>query len=110
MTSPETKEIYIFETHVIPPVDEDDNVSLQPKDLIRNPAEEDKNEAPQAEMTQMAQTQDSEVPESPVNVIPESMEHYRLGHLPFTRMKEMMNQGTLLRRLLKVDTPFCSAS
>ena len=24
-------------------------------------------------------------------------------------MKEMMNQGTLPRRLLKVDTPFCTA-
>ena len=24
-------------------------------------------------------------------------------------MKEMMNQGTLPRRLLKVDTPFCAA-
>ena len=60
------------------------------------------------------------VPESPAHVIhddkePKSMEpqdellqwHYRLGHLPFTRMKEMMNQGTLPGRLLKIDTPFC---
>ena len=45
MTTPETKEVNIFETHVIPPEDEDDNVSLQPEDLIQKPVEEDKSEA-----------------------------------------------------------------
>ena len=121
MTTPETKEINIFETHVIPPEDEDDNVSLQPDDLAQKPVEADKDEAPQAEMPQTPQTQDFEVPESPVHVIPDDKEpksmepqdellrwHYRLGHLPFMRMKEMMNQGTLPSRLLKVDTPFCA--
>ena len=116
------KEINIFETHVIPPENEDDNVSLQPEDLVQKPVEEDKNEAPQAEMPQTHQTQKFGVPEAPVNVIPDDKEpksmepqdellqwHYRLGHLPFARMKEMMNQGTLPRRLLKVDTPFCAA-
>ena len=107
------------QTHVIPPEDDDDNVSLQPEDQVQQPFKEDKNEASQAEMPQTPQTQEIEVPESSLNVIPgdkvpKSMEpqdeplrwHYRLGHLPFTRMKEMMNQGTLPRRLLKVDTPF----
>ena len=119
MTTPETKEVNIFETHVIPPEDEEDNVSLQPEDLVQKPVEEDKSEAPQAEMPQTPQTQEFEVPESLVNVIPDDKEprslepqdellwwHYRLGHLPYTRMKEMMNQGTLPRRLLKVDTIF----
>ena len=41
MTTPETKEVIIFETHVIPPEDEDDNVSLQPEDPVQNPVEED---------------------------------------------------------------------
>ena len=122
MTTPETKEVNIFETHVIPPEDEDDNASLQPEGLVHKPVEEDKAEAPQAEMPQTPQTQEFEVPESLVNVIPDDKEpkslepqdellqwHYRLGHLPFTRMKELMNQGTLPRRLLKVIIPFCAA-
>ena len=71
MTTPETKEVNIFETHVIPPEDEDDNVSLQPEDPVQNPVEEDKAEAPQAEMPQPPQTQEFEVPESLVNVIPD---------------------------------------
>ena len=104
---------------MIPPEDEDDNVHKQPEDPLQKPVEEDKDEAPQVEMPQMPQTQDFEVPESPVHVIPDDKEpksmdpqddllrwHYRLAHLPFTRMKEMMNQGTLPRRLMKVDTPF----
>ena len=111
MTTPETKEVDIFETHVIPPEDEGDNVSLQPEDPVQKPVEEDKSEAPQAEMPQTPQTQEFEVPESLNNVIPDDIEpkslepqdellrwHYRLGHLPFTRMKELMNQGTLPRR------------
>ena len=101
MTTPETKEVIIFETHVIPPEAEDDNVSLQPEDLVQKPVAEDKTEAPPAEMLQTPQTQEFEVPESLVNVIhddkePKSLEpqdellwwYYRLGHLPFTRMKE----------------------
>ena len=51
-TTPETKEINVFETHVIPPENDDDYVSLQPEDPVQNPVEEDKNEAPQAEMPQ----------------------------------------------------------
>ena len=35
--------------------------------------------------------------------------HNTLRHLPFTRMKELINQGTLQRKVLKVDTPFCAA-
>ena len=61
------------------------------------------------------------LPESLINAIPDDKEpkslepqdkllcwHYRLGHLliPFTRMKELMNQGTLPRRLLKINTRF----
>ena len=95
MTTPETKAINIMETHVIPTEDEDDNVSLQPEDPVQNPVEEDKTKAPQPDMPQMPQTQDFEVPESPVYVIPDDKEpksmepqnellcwHYRLGHLP----------------------------
>ena len=63
MATPVTKEINILETHVIPPEDEDDNISLQPEDPVQEPVEEDKNEAPQAEMPQTPQTQDFEVPE-----------------------------------------------
>ena len=46
MTTPEAKEVKIFETHVIPPEDEDDNISLQPNDLVQNHVEEDKAEGP----------------------------------------------------------------
>ena len=111
MTTPDTKEINIFKAHVIPPEDEDDSVSLQPEALVQKTINEDRDEAPQAEMPQMPQPQYFEVPESPVNAIPDDKEaksmepqdellqwHYRLGHLPFTRRKDMMNQGTLPRR------------
>ena len=52
MTTPETKEFDIFETHVIPPEDEDDNISLHPEDPVQNLVEEDKTEVSQAEMPQ----------------------------------------------------------
>ena len=48
MTTPETKEVNIIETHMIPLEDEDNNISLQPEDPVQNPVEEDKSEAPQA--------------------------------------------------------------
>ena len=93
---------------MIPPEDEDDNVSLQPEDPVQNPVEEDKSEAPQAEIPQTPQTQKFEVPESLINVIPDDREpkslepqdellwwHYRLGHFPFTGKKELMNQGAI---------------
>ena len=72
-------------------------------------------------LPQTPQTQEFEGPGSLVNVIPDDKEpksldpqdellqwHYRLGHLPFTRMKELMDQGTLPKRLLEVHTPFCA--
>ena len=71
---------------------------MQPEDLVQKPVEEDKSEAPQAEMHQTPQTQEFELPESLINVIPDDREpkalephdellwwHYRLGHLRFTR-------------------------
>jgi hypothetical protein len=33
--------------------------------------------------------------------------HYRLGHLPFRRIKKMCLQGDLPKRLLEVKPPFC---
>ena len=74
MTTCETKEVNNFQTHVIPPEDEVDNVSLQPEDPVHNPVEEDKTKAPQAEMLQTPQTQEFEVPESLDNVIPDDKE------------------------------------
>ena len=74
MTTCETKEVNNFQTHVITPEDEVDNVSLQPEDPVQNPVEEDKTKAPQAEMPQTPQTQEFEVPESLDNVIPDDKE------------------------------------
>ena len=68
MTTPETKEINIFETHVIPPEDDDDNVSLQPEDWSKTLLKKTRKKTPQAEMHQMHQTQDFEVPESPIHL------------------------------------------
>ena len=56
MTTPETKEINIFETHVIPPEDDDDNVSLQPEDWSKTLLKKTRKKTPQAEMHQMHQT------------------------------------------------------
>ena len=35
--------------------------------------------------------------------------HYRLGHLPFDRIKQLSNKGQLPKRLLTCHTPFCAA-
>ena len=35
--------------------------------------------------------------------------HYRLGHLPFDRVKQLAHKGQLPKRLLTCPTPFCAA-
>ena len=120
VNSPETKEMNIFTTHVIP--DEEDKESFQPKDPVE-PAMQDETEQMKAldeVMTEAPKT--SLVDMGPVtHVIPDDQEptsldphdellrwHCRLGHLPFDRIKQLVTAGQLPKRLLSCKKPFCS--
>ena len=120
----ETKETIIFTTHVIP--DDEDDESFQPKDPVAPPAEEEDDpvespeQSPEAPGTGPMTTQ---VDLGPITqVIPEDTEptshdphdellrwHYRLGHLPFDRVKQLAQMGQLPKRLLTSKKPFCAA-
>ena len=119
--SPETKQMNIFTTHVIP--DEEDNKSFQPKDPVE-PATQEEIEQIKAMDEIMAETpKTSLVDMGPVtHVIPDDQEptsldphdellhwHYRLGHLPFDRIKQLVSAGQLPKCLLSCKKPFCSA-
>ena len=120
----ETKQTNIFTAHIIP--DDEDDESFQPKDPVEPPqATEDNTEellmpkddapiiTPQATVIDMGPI---------THVIPDDPEpktfdpqdellrwHYRLGHLPFDRVKQLANKGQLPKRLLTCPTPFCAA-
>ena len=120
----ETKQTNIFTTLIIP--DDEDDESFQPKDPVEPPqATEDntdellkpKDDAP------IIMPQATVIDMRPItHVIPDDPEpktldpqdellrwHYRLGHLPFDRVKQLANKGQLPKRLLTCPTPFCAA-
>ena len=121
VNSPETKEMNIFTTHVIP--DEEDDESFQPKDPVE-PATQD-----ETDKTKPVGEVMTEAPKTPLvdmgpitHVIPDDKEptaldphdelprwHYRLGHLPFDHIKQLASAGQLRKRLLACKKPFCSA-
>ena len=120
---PETKQENIFTTHIIP---DDDDKSFQPKDPVEPPhTEDDSNEESPLPIQDEAitQPQTTVVDLGPItHVIPDDPEpksmdpqdellrwHYRLGHLPFDRIKQLANNGQLPKRLLTCHTPFCAA-
>ena len=121
---PETKQENIFTTYIIP--DDEDDESFQPKDPVEPPqTTEDSNE--EILLTNkdevITQPQTTVVDLGPItHVIPEDPEpksldpqdqlllwHYRLGHLPFDRIKQLANKGQLPKRLLTCHMPFCAA-
>ena len=121
---PETTQENIFTTHIIP--DDEDDESFQPKDPVELPqTPEDSNE--EIRLTnkdeETTQPQTTVVDLGPItHVIPEDTEpklldpqdellrwHYRLGHLPFDRIKQLANKGQLPVHLLNCHTPFCAA-
>ena len=118
----ETEETNIFTTHVIP---DDDEESFQPKDPVAPP---DPDEEPVAspEQSPAVPTQGpmtTMVDLGPLpQMIPDDPEptslsphdellrwHYRLGHLPFERVKQLARTGQLRKRLLDCKKPFCVA-
>ena len=120
---PETKQESIFTTHIIP---DDEDESFQPQDPVESPHSADDNQdvvplPVQDEAFTPPQTTVVDVgpithviPDDPE---PKSMEpqdellrwHYRLGHLPFDRVKQLADKGQLPKRLLTCHTPFCAA-
>ena len=106
--------------------DDEDDESFQPKDPVAPPAEEENDpvaspeQSPEAPGTGPMTTQ---VDLGPITqVIPEDTEptsldphdellrwHYRLGHLPFDRVKQLAQTGQLPKRLLTSKKPFCAA-
>ena len=121
---PETNQENIFMTHIIP--DDKHNVSFQPNDPVEPPqTTNDSNEKILLTHKEEANTQPQRtvVNLGPItHVIPEDPEpksldhqdellrwHYRLGHLPFDRIKQLANKGQLPKCLLTCHTPFCAA-
>ena len=123
LTMPETRQMNIFATHVIP--DEEEDESFQPQDPIEPPTQQDdgteKNKTAEDIMTELPKT--SIINMGPVpHVIPDDQEptsldphdellrwHYRLGHLPFDRIRQLATQGQLPKRILSCKKPFCAA-
>ena len=120
----ETKESNIFTTHVIP--DEEDDESFQPSDPVAPPAPEEEEPVASPEQSPKAPVQGpmtTVVDLGPLpHVIPEDPEptsldshdellrwHYRLGHLPFDRVKQLARTGQLPKKLLTSKKPFCAA-
>ena len=120
----ETKQTNIFTTHIIP--DDEEDESFQPKDPVEPPqATEDNSD----ELLKPSDDAPSLTPQATVidmgpmtHVIPDEPEpktldpqdellrwHYRLGHLPFDRVKQLAHAGQLPKRMLNCPTPFCAA-
>ena len=121
VNSPETKEMNIFATHVIP--DEEDDESFQPKDPAEPATQDETDQTKLVDEVMTEAPKTSLVDMGPVtHVISDDKEptaldphdellrwHYRLGHLPFDRMKQLASAGQLPKRLLACKKPFCSA-
>ena len=118
----ETKETNIFTTHVIP---DDDDESFQPSDPVAPPAQDEEPVA-SAEQSHEGPAQGpmtTIVDLGPIpHMIPDDPEptslnphdellrwHYRLGLLPFDRVKQLVRTGQLPKRLLTCKKPFCAA-
>ena len=121
VTAPETNQTNIFTTHIIP--DDDDEESFQPQDPIE-PSTQDESELNNTVKNVMTDTPEiSIVDMGPAShVIPDDQEpnsldphdellrwHYRLGHLPFDRIRQLASQGQLPKRILSCKKPFCAA-
>ena len=120
----ETKQMNIFTTHIIP--DDEDDESFQPKDPVEPPQPtEDKTDEllrPKDD-TAITTPQATVIDMGPItHIIPDDQEpktldpqdellrwHYRLGHLPFDRVKQLAHAGQLPKRLLNCPTPLCAA-
>ena len=120
----ETKETNIFTTHLIP--DDEDDESFQLKDPVAPPDEEENDPVASPEQSPEAPgmgPMTTQVDLGPITqVIPEDTEptsldphdellrwYYRLGHLPFDRVKQLAQTGQLPKRLLTSKKPFCAA-
>ena len=111
----------IFTTHVIP--DEEDDESFQPKDPVEPATQDETDQTKPVDEVMTEAPKTSLVDMGPVtHVIPDDKEptaldphdellrwHYRLGHLPFDRIKQLASAGQLPKRLLVCKKPFCSA-
>ena len=121
VTNPETKQTNIFTTHVIP--DEEDDESFQPKDPVLPPTQDETEQVKTTDKVMTKVPKTSIVDMGPVShVSPDDKEptsldphdellrwHYRLGHLPFDRIRQLANEGQLPKHLLSCKKPFCSA-
>ena len=121
----ETKQTNIFTTHIIP--NDEDDESFQPKDPVEPPPQETEDDTYEPlkpkDDVEITTPQATVIDLGPItHVIPEDLEpktldpqdellrwHYRLGHLPFDRVKQLAAKGQLPKRLLTCPTPFCAA-
>ena len=106
--------------------DDEDNESFQPHDPVAPPADEEDEPVTLPEQSPEATEPGPTttlVDLGPItHVIPEDPEpaslnhhdellrwHYRMGHLPFDRIKQLVQTGQLPKRLLTSKKPFCPA-
>ena len=118
---PETKQANIFTTHVIP--DDEDDESFQPKHPVEKSTHDETYEANTANEVMTVVPKATVVDMGPItHVIPDNKEptsldphdellrwHYRLGHLPFDRIRQLASKGQLPKRLMSCKKPLCSA-
>ena len=118
---PETKEMNIFTTHVIP--EEEDDESFQPKDPAEPATQDETDQMNSLDEVMTDALKTSLVDMGPVtHIIPDDQEptsldlhnellrwHYRLGHLPFEHIQQLASTGQIPKRLLSCKKPFCSA-
>ena len=71
MVLPETNQVNIFESHVIPPEEDEDDQSLQPRDPVQQPTE---TQDPKVQQEALPQTKVYEMTELKPHVIPEDKE------------------------------------
>ena len=124
VTTQETIQPNIFSTHIIP--DKDVDEYFQPKDPVQSPSPDENNQeksSPQAQDSMAAGPQTTLIDLGPItHVIPEDQDptsldlhdkllrwHYRLGHLPFEHIKQLVLKGQLPKCLLASKKAFCSA-
>ena len=107
-------------------LDDEDDDSFQPRDLVPPPAPEEEDPVTSPEQSHEASDQGpmtTLMDLGPIShVIPEDPEpmslnphdvllrwHYRLGHLPFDQIMQLAQMGQLPKWLLASKKPFCAA-
>jgi hypothetical protein len=97
--------LQIFESHILPSHESDDNPTANPSDVRTNTA------PPHPLDDSSVLPPNSDAHDAPSLSAHEDIMrwHHRLNHLPFARMKRMASIGLLPKRILDTPDPVCAA-